>query len=599
MRNFRRVLVVTALLFANFGVIPAAQATVTATKIASAKYPTGFAEDQFGNIYIADESLGLVVVPAASGTLFGQSVTAEIEETLVANSGIRGIAVSATGIVVFCDNLGDVYALSSSDSMIFGESILANVPKKIKSTTGLRGGMDFDSAGNLFGVNKSNNQFSVLPASTGTLYGVSVVANSPQVLYSGSGSWFWDLAVDSAGNIFVADGFGFFGVYVLPKNSGTLFGQSVVADVFTRISAFETKSYAGIDFDSNDVLYVNIYGDRTMAISSSGRTVLETDLAANTVTTLVGTIGKVMQGLLVLQNGDLISGAFTGVFRLSAPPTTSAPAAPTIGTATALSPTSASISFSAPANNGGATIETYTATSTPGSLTGQLLQAGNGSITVTGLTPSTAYTFKVTASNSVGTSSQSSASVSITMPASDEELAEQAAAAAAQREADARAAIAAAEQRREFLKKSARESIVKEFKESGKTTIETFRQAEIAGITAENIAEVQEEILALSDEMRGDIAQVLKVARKYEVVGIIASDRVSTVYSNSLVEIGLIPQESANTSFLTYYVRKLPESERTNYAQIKAVIDSQMIKMQQRQDRLAAVKARIAAARAA
>ena len=185
------------------------------------------------------------------------------------------------------------------------------------------------------------------------------------------------------------------------------------------------------------------------------------------------------------------------------------------------------------------------------------------------------------------------------MPASDEELAEQAAAAAAQREADARAAIAAAEQRREFLKKSARESLVKEFKDSGKMTIETFRQAEIAGITAENIAEVQEEILALSDEMRGDIAQVLKVARKYEVVGIIASDRVSTVYSNSLVEIGLIPQESANTSFLTYLVRKLPESERTNYAQIKAVIDSQMIKMQERQDRFAAVKARIAAARAA
>ena len=276
-----------------------------------------------------------------------------------------------------------------------------------------------------------------------------------------------------------------------------------------------------------------------------------------------------------------------------------APESPTNVVAVAASPTSATISFTAPANNGGATIETYTATSTPGSLTGQLLQAGNGSITVTGLTPSTAYTFKVTASNSVGTSSQSSASVSITMPASDEELAAQAASAAIQREADARAAAAAAEQRREFLKKSARESLVKEFKDSGKMTIEQFSDAQIPGITAKNIAEVQEEILALSDQMRGDIAQVLKVARKYEVVGIIASDRVSTVYSNSLVEVGLIPQESADTSFLTYLVRKLPESERTNYAQIKAVIDSQMIKMQQRHDRLAAVKARIAAARAA
>jgi len=54
---------------------------------------------------------------------------------------------------------------------------------------------------------------------------------------------------------------------------------------------------------------------------------------------------------------------------ISAPPTTTAPDAPTIGTATVLSPTSASISFAAPASNGGATIETYTATSNPGSIT--------------------------------------------------------------------------------------------------------------------------------------------------------------------------------------------------------------------------------------
>ena len=138
---------------------------------------------------------------------------------------------------------------------------------------------------------------------------------------------------------------------------------------------------------------------------------------------------------------------------ISAPPATTAPDAPTIGTATALSPTSASISFTAPASNGGATIETYTATSTPGSFTGQLLQAGSGSITVTGLTSSTEYTFTVTASNSAGTSTASSASVSITLPASDEELAEQAAQAAAARDAAASAASAAAAARREAVKK--------------------------------------------------------------------------------------------------------------------------------------------------
>jgi len=95
----------------------------------------------------------------------------------------------------------------------------------------------------------------------------------------------------------------------------------------------------------------------------------------------------------------------------------SAPGAPTIGTATVVSPTSMTISFTAPGSNGGATIETYTATSSPGSITGRIYQAGSGSITVTGLTPSTSYTFTVTASNSVGTSSSSSASSAVSTPA--------------------------------------------------------------------------------------------------------------------------------------------------------------------------------------
>lgn len=360
---------------------------------------------------------------------------------------------------------------------------------------------------------------------------------------------------------------GGFSDWYLPSSSEVVEAQ--------KLYGIENGLFTGIGLDNQDIHWTSTW------VSSTKSYIWYPDISGASLTTSYG-----------LSSGGFYVRAVRS-FSLGVPD------APTIGTATALSPTSASISFTAPANNGGAIIETYTATSTPGSLTGQVLQSGSGTITITGLTSSTAYTFKVTASNSVGTSSQSSASVSITMPASDEELAEQAVAAAAQREADARAAAAAAEQRREFLKKSARESLVKEFKDSGKMTIEQFSDAQIPGITAENIAEVQEEILALSDQMRGDIAQVLKVARKYEVVGIIASDRVSSVYSNSLVEVGLIPQESANTSFLTYLVRKLPESERTNYAQIKAVIDSQMIKMQQRQDRLAAVKARIAAARAA
>ena len=92
------------------------------------------------------------------------------------------------------------------------------------------------------------------------------------------------------------------------------------------------------------------------------------------------------------------------------------PDAPTIGTATATSTTTATVSFTAPTNNGDSTITSYTATSNPSGGSGTLSQAGSGTISVTGLTGNTSYTFTVTATNSIGTSVASAASNSITTP---------------------------------------------------------------------------------------------------------------------------------------------------------------------------------------
>jgi len=94
--------------------------------------------------------------------------------------------------------------------------------------------------------------------------------------------------------------------------------------------------------------------------------------------------------------------------------TTTVPGAPTIGTATRSASQTVQVSFTAPASNGGSPITSYTATSSPGGITGTLSQAGSGTITVSGLTNGTAYTFTVTATNAVGTGSASSASNSAT-----------------------------------------------------------------------------------------------------------------------------------------------------------------------------------------
>lgn len=88
------------------------------------------------------------------------------------------------------------------------------------------------------------------------------------------------------------------------------------------------------------------------------------------------------------------------------------PGAPTIGTATAVTFSTATVAFTAPADLGTGAI-TFTATSSPAGGTG----TGTSPITVSGLSELTSYTFTVTASTPGGTGPASAASNSITTPA--------------------------------------------------------------------------------------------------------------------------------------------------------------------------------------
>jgi len=86
------------------------------------------------------------------------------------------------------------------------------------------------------------------------------------------------------------------------------------------------------------------------------------------------------------------------------------PGAPTAVSATAGN-ASASVSWTAPASNGGSAITNYTATSSPGGLT---CTSATSPCTVSGLTNGTPYTFTVTATNATGTGPASAASTAVT-----------------------------------------------------------------------------------------------------------------------------------------------------------------------------------------
>jgi hypothetical protein len=108
--------------------------------------------------------------------------------------------------------------------------------------------------------------------------------------------------------------------------------------------------------------------------------------------------------------GTMTPAAFTPI------PTVTSPTAPTSVVATATGKRSATVSFAAPASNGGSAVTSYTVTSTPGGFTQTLTQATGGTFAFDGLQPATAYTFAVTASNAIGTSAAATSNSVTTTP---------------------------------------------------------------------------------------------------------------------------------------------------------------------------------------
>jgi hypothetical protein len=108
-------------------------------------------------------------------------------------------------------------------------------------------------------------------------------------------------------------------------------------------------------------------------------------------------------------NNRVINSADFNFYTRSIKPTT-----PVITRAFETDSDEAVIYFDAPANDGQTPVLYYTAVATPGGATGTTLQQGSGSITISGLTKSTTYTFTITAHNINGTSVESKPSLPVT-----------------------------------------------------------------------------------------------------------------------------------------------------------------------------------------
>ena len=109
-------------------------------------------------------------------------------------------------------------------------AVIENKPATVVSALSTPQRLAFDQAGNLYITSFLNNTVSVLPKASGTLFGMSVTANTLATLVSGldrpAG-----LGLDQAGNLYIANFTAATGpnvngtISVLPKASGTLFGN--------------------------------------------------------------------------------------------------------------------------------------------------------------------------------------------------------------------------------------------------------------------------------------------------------------------------------------------------------------------------------------
>ncbi len=186
------------------------------------------------------------------------------------------------------------------------------------------------------------------------------------------------------------------------SGTGTGLFTYIAAPTVTGISPSSGPTTGGTNVT---ITGSNFTGATSVTIGGASATsVVVVNPTTITATTPAGTVGA--KDVAVTTVGG--TGTGTGLFTYI-----TVPDAPTSVVAAAGN-TQATVTFTAPASDGGSAITTYTATSSPGGFTGTCAGPAACSITVSGLTNGTAYTFTVTATNAIGTSAASTASNSVT-----------------------------------------------------------------------------------------------------------------------------------------------------------------------------------------
>ncbi len=317
----------------------------------SVSYPYGLAVDGAGNIYVADTGNSRIrMIAKTTATFFGQSMTANNIYTIAGNgsttfAGDAGAATSAAinqplGVVV--DSAGHVYIadynnrirmVAKTTGTYFSQSMTANNIYTIAGTGG--GGstgdgglatsgqlfpysIGVDSSGNVYGADSTGNRVRMIPAATGTYFGQSMTGSNIYTMAgNGSGGFTGDgldptvgglyeplgLTVDSSDNVYIADQKNY-RIRLVPKTTGTYFGQSMTANKMYTIAGNGTwassgdgsaatsgsiASTSGVALDSSGNVYISDQdGHRIRMVPKTTGTYFGQSMTANSIYTIAG-----------------------------------------------------------------------------------------------------------------------------------------------------------------------------------------------------------------------------------------------------------------------------------------------------------------------
>ena len=373
--------------------------------------PKGVAVDAAGNVYVADTSnqtirkitsVGLVTTLAGMAGKVGSAN----------GTGSAARFNNPTGVAV--DTAGRVYVADSSNNMIRSGSLPTSPTLTSPTSTSLTattatlggnvtsaGGSSITARGVVYAVTTANSNPRLVGTGVTTLAGTGttgVFTVSGTGLAPGTAYSYAAYATNSFGT-----GYTNVGTFNTLSSDATLSGLVLSSGTLAPTFFLGTTNYtAGVTYGTTSLTVTPTVAQANATVAVNGSTVVSGN-ASGSIGLSVGV--NTITSVVTAQDGTTRQ-----IYTVTVTRAATVPGAPTAVTAIAGN-TQATVSFTAPANNGGATITGYTVTSSPGNFTAT---GAASPLTVTGLTNGTAYTFTVVATNSVGAGAASSPSTAVT-----------------------------------------------------------------------------------------------------------------------------------------------------------------------------------------